>query len=232
MNIFVYNPSTFLVELDKNLIASVKEFKALITRDKGIKGDVQARLKLQATREFTFIYHYCDYRSLFINYTEKDRREQALKNAELDPKLKIEKDEELVAAIEVYIALQETPALKMLNSLKEGLHTSRKVVDKVREDLEKTLDNMSLDEIKVEVDGRGKQIIVDPVDRIVTRLTSLINISNTLPKTLTTIEELELKVKTQLADAPQLRGKANKGFREDAPITSSQVVSLPNPMED
>ena len=227
LRLFTLNPATFLVDLDKEWISTIKEFKVILVRDKGAKGDTQARKKLQAQKEFTFIYHYCDYRSQFWNYSEKDRFAKALKNAELDPKTDISKDAELQAAIEVYMALQETPSLELLTELKDGLHTSKKVVKKIREDLEAKLDAADFDEPEVSVKN-GKNVLIDPVEKITLRLKALMDIGNALPKTLETIEELEEKVKKELQDAPVLRGGAKKGTREDAPFQSSITNPLPN----
>lgn len=225
LRLFTLHPTTFLVELDKEWISTIKEFKALIVRDKGVKGDTQARKKLQAQREFTFIYHFCDYRSQFWNYSEKDRYVKALKNAELDVKLDITKDKELQEAVEVYKALQETPALELLTELKDGLHTAKKVVKKIREDLEAKLEAADFDTLEAEM-RNGKAVMVDPVEKITTRLQALMNIGNALPKTLTTIKDLEEDVKKELQDSPVLRGGARKGTREDAPITQD-VNPLP-----
>lgn len=224
-NLFVLNESTFLVELNKEWISTIKEFRALIKRDKGIKGDTQARQKLKAQKEFTFIYHYCDFRSQYANYSEKERRTNALQNAELEPNLKIEDDPDLLAAVEVYLALQETPALKMLLELKEGIHVGTKVVRKIRESLENKLDEIDLDEVDASKE-KDKNSRVDPIERINNRLKMIMETAKQLPDTLESIEELEQKVKKELADAPTLRGGATKGAQEDP---NAHVAQIGNP---
>lgn len=219
MELFILGKD-FLVELDKEWISTVKEFKVILLRDKGTKGDTQARKKLQAQKEFTFIYNYCDYRSKFINFSEKDRLKYALKNAELPEDLDIFKDRELADAIEVYKTLQLTPSLKLLKSLKEGMHTGHRVVDRIIYYLNKKLDEIeadpdSLKEVVKNVGG--KNVIVDPIREIEQKLDTIMDISNKLPRTLKSISELEDEVTKELADAPNLRGKAIKGAREDAP---------------
>lgn len=208
----------FLVELDKEWISTVKEFKTILVRDKGTKGDGQARKKLQAQKEFTFIYHYCDYRSKFIDYSERDRIKHALKNAELEPNLDIYKDRELSDAIEVYKALQSTPSLKMIKSLKEGIHTGHRVVDRIIDYLNKKLDELeeggSLEETVKTING--KNVLVDPIKLIEDKLSVIMDISKKLPTTLAALEELEEKVMNELANIPNLKGKVEKGAREDA----------------
>ena len=179
MELFKLGPD-FLVELDKEWISTIKEFKALLIRDKGSKGDTQARKKLQAQKEFTFIYNYCDYRSKFINYSERDRLKAALHNSELPPDLDITKDAELQAAIDAYIALQVTPALKMLKSLKEGLHTGHRVVDRIIAYLNKKLDDIESSDDSLEEKVRkvgNKEFLIDPIKEIEEKLTVIIKIS-------------------------------------------------------
>jgi len=225
-DIFELNQDTFLVELRKENLSTIKEFATLIKRDKGGPGDTQARKKMKATKEFTFIYHYCSYKSEFINYSERDRRKKALINAELDPNLKIEEDNDLMAAIEVFKVLQETASLKMLNEIREGLHVSYKVVKKIRQDLEKQLDVLDIDELQ-EVQEGGKIKLVDPIARIKDRLDMIISTAKELPKTLKSIDELEETVKKELSNAPNLRGGSTKGTMEDP-----KPLQVSNPLDN
>jgi len=217
MQLFILGED-FLVELDKEWISTIKEFKALLVRDKGSKGDTQARKKLQAQKEFTFIYHYCDYRSKFINYSERDRLKHALKNAELAEDIDINKDPELLAAIECYLALQTTPALRLIKSLKEGMHTGHRVVDRIIAYLNKKLDDIEANEDSLEEkvkEVNGKKFLIDPIKEIEEKLSVIMDISGKLPKTLKSIDELEEEVTKELAELPNLKGKAMKGDRED-----------------
>lgn len=217
MELFKLGPD-FLVEIDKEWISTIREFKALLVRDKGSKGDTQARKKLQAQKEFTFIYNFCDYRSKFINYSERDKLKHALANSELDPNLDISKDSELLAAIEAYRALQTTPALKLITTLKEGLHTGHRVVDRIISYLNTKLDEIDNQEGALEEKTKtvnGKVFLIDPIKEIEEKLAVIMEISNKLPKTLASIEDLEDKVTKELAEIPNLKGKATKGDNED-----------------
>lgn len=169
--LFILNERTMLVELNKVWISTIKEFRVILERDKGSKGDAQGRKKIQATREFTFIYHLVDYRSQYADYSEKDRLEAALKNSDLDPKFDYTKDEELNQAVEVYSAFRETSGLLLLQELKQGLHASKRVVRRIRQDLERLLDNtedMTPDQIK-ELGGKNDFIVTisERLDRII-----------------------------------------------------------------
>lgn len=215
--LFILNERTMLVELNKVWISTIKEFRVILERDKGSKGDAQGRKKIQATREFTFIYHLVDYRSQYADYSEKDRLEAALKNSDLDPKFDYTKDEELNQAVEVYSAFRETSGLLLLQELKQGLHASKRVVRRIRQDLERLLDNtedMTPDQIK-ELGGKNDFIVT-----ISERLDRIIAITQQLPKTLKAVEELETTIKKELADVPQLRGGSEMGIRENVTVNT------------
>lgn len=222
----------FLVEIDKDWISTIKEFKAILVRDKGGKGDTQARKKLQAQKEFTFIFNYCDYRSKFINYSERDKLKAAIKNSELDKDFDLNKDPELLAAVETYKALQTTPSLRLITTLNEGLHTGHRVVQRIIAYLNTKLDEIDENDGTLEEKVKtvnGKAFLVDPIKEIEEKLGVIMDISNKLPKTLNSIEELEEKVTKELAQIPNLKGKAIKGDNED-PDNSFNPASL-NPFK-
>lgn len=221
VELFVLDERTRLVDLNKEWISTVKEFKKLLTRDRGSEGDADGRKKLKATKEFTFIYHLCDYKSQFSNYSDSDRLLNAKQNADLPEKYDYTKDEDLLIAIKRYKALQESPALQILKESKEGLHSAHRVIKKIREALEIKLEAADLTQLE-EVEGKnGKKIIIDPVAKITTDLESLIKLSNLIGPTLKNLKDLEDQVKKELGDKESLRGGKEKGTREDAPAMLS-----------
>jgi hypothetical protein len=213
--LFVLNPETQMVELNKPWLSTIKEFKVLLRRDKG-NSNGKERKKLQAEKEFTFIYHLVDYRSPFADYTESDRLATALENAGYEKNYNFTKDEELLNAVEVYRIMKDTPGLSMLFELKQGLHSSHRVVRKIRQDLNKMLDKLDnyTDE---EFEEYSKQLgsKTDPILMISDRMDRIIEITEKLPKTLKAIENLEDSIKKELSDDAGLRGGAEKGARED-----------------
>ena len=206
MELFLIDTRTRLVDINKEWISTIKEFKKLITRS---KGEIN-----KPTKEFTFIYHYCDYRSKFANYSEDDKLKYCLKNADLDENTGIESDLDLLTAIIKYKALQKAPSLTFLTEIKEGLHTGIKVVKMIRKRLEDQLIKEKLDEFEVEM-IKGKETRIDPVTKLTNSLTSLMRIGRELPDSLAAINELEEKVKKELGDEAGLRGDKQKGERED-----------------
>lgn len=74
MNVFNYDNLNKQLELNEPEILLVKEFKALLDRDK-TKG------KIRATRELTYIYLAIDWKSPYSAYTEQERHQEALSDS-------------------------------------------------------------------------------------------------------------------------------------------------------
>lgn len=113
----------FTVELNKEWILLIPEFKVLVHRDKGGKespGDYDGRKKLKAKRELAFIYFDLDFTSPLYHWDEFERRQEAMKYAGLKEK---DMDAELMAAHSRYneLLLQSAPSLKTLRALEKSL---------------------------------------------------------------------------------------------------------------
>lgn len=215
VELFVLDERTKLVDINKEWISTIKEFKKILRRDRGSEGDAEGKKKLQATKEFTFIYHLVDYRSQFDNYSEADKEKQSASNAELPADFDYRKDEDLVLAIKRYHTLQDVPSLKMLNEAKEGLHTAHKVIRKIRTSLETKIEAAEFDELTTEENKQGKTIIVDPVAKLTNSLKALMTLTNEIGPAMKTIKDLTEQVKKELSEKESLRGNKMKGARED-----------------
>ena len=112
------------VVLHKMNIMTVKEFAAILHRDRGSKGDSQGRLKKTASSEFSYIYHLVDYKSPFNVYGEDEKIEQCKKNAGFPETWK--PDEVVLAAIEKYKELQKTKSLRLLEAVSNSLNKAQK----------------------------------------------------------------------------------------------------------
>lgn len=186
--LFKVNEETYLVELNKTWISTIPEFERIIKEDKGTKGDTQARKKLHAKRVFTFIYHYCDFQSQFIDMDEDERRENALSNAQL-------LDEDITTTVEIaidkYILLQDTRTLKLLRK-------ARGAMDRLGE---------YFDEIDYTERDAGGKLVYEPK-------TVMGNIGM-LDKAHDGLQALEKRVKLELKQEARLRGDENKSEWED-----------------
>lgn len=222
VELFKIDPNTRMVDLNKEWISTIKEFKKILSRDRGSKGDNDGKKKLFATKEFTFIYHYCDYASKFDNYAEDDKLKECLLNAELPVDLDYKKDEDLLAAIIRYKSMQDSATLKLLNEAKEGLHSTHKLIRKIRIALESQIEATDFAEFLTqekettdETKSNSKKID-DPITKMIKAYKGLIEITNSVGPVLRNIKELEEDVKKELGDKASLRGGKEKGIREDA----------------
>lgn len=108
-----------MATLNKEWISLIPEFRKLLARDKGGPADGSGKYKKQAMREFTYIYHMYDFRSVLENYTEEEREAQALEWSDLT-KGKVASDGDLWDAIRMYQQLMKkvSPSLQSWRSMK------------------------------------------------------------------------------------------------------------------
>ena len=112
MNVFVYDNVNNRLEINEGEIFLVKEFKALFDKDK-------SKNKELAFKELTYIFLALDWKSMYSQYTELERHEEALRDSGLT-------EEEFNnpvfrEACRKYRALQESNlSVRMLNAAKLG----------------------------------------------------------------------------------------------------------------
>lgn len=179
MGLFKLENNKVVIDLEARIIP---EFRNLIAYDKD-------RFKKQALKEFAYIYFMYDYKSFYSNYSSEDRHNKLIKELELGKDWKVHKI--LQSAIDKYIELQETPTIKTLKATKEALLTASKVIEKLREVI-----NKSLDELENNSD----------MEEILTNVEKLLKISSTLPTTVNTLQQLEKKVKEEQLGDSKIRG--------------------------
>lgn len=186
MKLFTLGPD-YLVDINKEELSTIAEYRKLIRRDRGSEGDHDGRKKLQARKEFTFIYHYCRYDSDFAQMPEDEKYRECLKAAELPEDFKVFNDADLVNAIERFEKNQNTRSLRLLKSV-------RKSVDEL---------TVYYEELKFSGDGKKVKEYLAGI--------------NILDNAISRLDSLEERVKRELAEEASLRGDAIKGAREDRP---------------
>ena len=179
----------YMVDINKEWISTIAEFRILLRRDKGSKGDVDGRKKLHAQREFTYIYHYCDFKSQFREFAEMDRRNEALRNAGLEDK---DINQGLKDAIERYRTFQNTRGLRVIADAYLGI------------------DKLSAYFRDVDLDERDLNV------RIVNDSKKLADNISKVASLLKGLSELEDLVKSELEEKGRIRGGAKRGGREDS----------------
>ena len=188
-DIFVYNNQLNRVDLNTHEILLVKEFKALLEPKRNkCKEDPSGLMGLRAFREFTYIWLAICWKSIYADYDEQERHQEALKDAEMtDEEFN---NPEFRAACRKFKAIQES------NKSIRLLHSANSMVDKFIDYFE-TTDPMEKDE------QTGKPIY--KVKDIQAEMKNLIDVHSTMV-------ELENQVKKQITEKSSIRGGATEGY--------------------
>lgn len=181
-----------MVQLNKEWISMIPEFKRLLTKDKGGPGDGSGKYKKHATRQFTYIFLRYDFRSPLENYNDEEREIESMRMAELTPG-QVQADGDLWDAIRMYQQLLDkcSPTLKTYRDLKDSV-----------DDLTEYIKEMNLRERT----AMGAKVH-SPKDKQ--------EAINGMPKTMETLTKLELAVKQEMNEDGGMRGDAVKGGDED-----------------
>lgn len=186
-----------MVTLNKEWISTIPQFRRLLARDKGGPGDGSGKYKKQATREFTYMFHYLDFHSPLENYPKAKRKQMALEFADLKGKENsVDNDVELQDAIEMYNDLLENSSitLQTFRAMKYTRHA---------------MDNSLLtrDYDKTAKDGKLVYDMKKDQESIIM-----------MPKVIAALDEMEDKVRQEMLDTFEMRGGAEKGVDEDPDI--------------
>jgi len=213
-----------MLVLDKDEIRLISEFRTILERDKGSKGDTQGRKKFRAFSEFAYIYHKKDILSIpnKEGYNKDKTHTFAIKESRLPEDWKI--DKQIQEAIDKYKELQlDIPSLKILSSLKRGLSTSSEVVDIIVDKMQDTIKTL----LSADIDGEDDWITNDEgqavpnpnsterkIEKLTKHLDRILAIAGKLPKTIDEIGKVTEKVKQEMEDGNVIRGNRQLGSRE------------------
>lgn len=170
----------------------IKEFRDLIAEDKD-------REKRKATDWFAYIYHYCDYKSPYQMYDEKERHMRVCKDLKLEPGFK--PSTRMKAAMKKYNALQVTPAIRTLMTTREALQSAERGIKAM---------NRKIDELLTLEDDE-----FDGTTEAIKLIAKLLDLAEKLPAVVKTVSDLEEKVKQEQSADTKLRGGGTKGLFED-----------------
>lgn len=187
MKIFLYE--NHQVVLNKEEIALVKEFAEVLSLkfNTGEAGDKDGRKRIRAHKVFTYVYLVYDWQSPYAEFSNKEKREAALEDSQLDPKI-LETDE-VKNVIKKYLDIQDT---RLVRLLKAGYDA----IDKLR-DYFTFVDLHEIDPVS------GK-----PIHAAKDLMSNL----NALGKTVDSVQQLEHMVKKEKARDKGLRGDAEAGL--------------------
>jgi len=191
----LFKEENFQIIIDPEL-RTIPQFKKIIVRDKD-------RHKRLAMKELSYIYFVYDYKSPYYIYPEGERKMRVRKDLEMPEGWGADKD--LEAAVNKYVSFLNTPTIQTLNSIREGLLSSAKVINALRLRIDQTL------ELADASDGEEDIDIVS----IVKSVTQLLELSEKVPKAIDTIADLEEKVKKEQSNDSRIKGGGTKGLFEE-----------------
>lgn len=186
----------------------LKVFKAIVTRDKGSKGDFDGRKKYRAKKEFAYIYNMLHPDSPFASL------EAALRSKRLKEELFYEEewspDAIVCAAMNLYEELITTASVRVLRTLRRTLNTTDGIIQKVIDDVQKRVDTNEHTKMytnRVGTTTTGVSMIMDDLNQ-------LIKLSNQIPAVLETINKQEEKVASEKAANGRTKGGKTISERE------------------
>ena len=191
MNIWDYDQKTGKAVLVTPDLVLIKEFKDLLepSRNK-CKEDSSGLNHLRADKEFTYIYLAIDWKSPYSGFSNQEKHEAALQDAQLteeewnDPTFR--------AACRKYVALQDS------NRYVRLLQASQEVTDKIIDYFQ----NIDLNS----TDDQGKPLI---------KITDIQKAMDQSVKQIESLKQIEALVKKELTEQSQIRGGAVEGFMPD-----------------
>ncbi len=221
MKLRIFKVEDHVLELDRDELRLIPEFKEILVRDKVKKGSTTFTIeKALAYKEFKYIYFMCDYKSPYVNYPDIERSRASIKDSDLEPRYV--PDDDVIRAMIKYKELQETPSIKILNSLQRGLMLSSSVIDNIcgtieyqLEDIKKLKSQLSSDSITLQGEDKLSLMIKtsEYTKSLVDNLNILQGLGDKVPKTLKNVEELSEKIRTETEGEGVVKGGKKIGNR-------------------
>lgn len=191
MNIWDYNQKTGRAQLVTADLALISEFRKLLEPSRNKCKEDQSGLEhLRADREFTYIYLAIDWKSPYSGYSNQERHEAALKDAEITEEEW--ENPEFRSACRKYVALQDS------NRYVRLLQAAQEVTDKIID----YFDNIDL----TATDDQGKPLV---------KITDIQKAMDQSVKQIETLKQIESLVKKEITEQSTIRAGATEGFIPD-----------------
>ena len=187
--IFQYDGVNNRIELNVPEILLVREFARLMDKDRNItKEDPQGKYSLRAFKEFTYIWLAIDWQSIYSDYMEQDRHNEALRDSGLTEEEF--NNPEFRAACRKYREIYESN--RSIRLLRAAQITADKFVNYF---------------MNIDPEERDEETN-KPVYKVKDIMTEISNLSKVNEE----LKILESQCKKDLAESSQLRGGVSDGF--------------------
>ena len=189
MGIFIEENHKIIIAPEIKLIPQIAD---LISRDKG-------KDKRESFKELSYVYFVTDYKSPYYIYPRDERRQRVKIELGFDPDWN--PDQLLESVIFKYDEMQKTPSISTLVAIRESLMTSTKVIEALRTRIEDRLIKFNTPS---ETEDAPDEL--EDITNIVSAVSSLLVLADKLPKAISTMTDLEEKVKKEQSDDRKIRG--------------------------
>ena len=210
-----------LLIINKVEVRKIKEFRIILERDKGSKGDSEGKKKYQAFKEFMYIYLIADVKSIYRDLPIEERKDRAKRKAELEDDWK--EDSSIKDATKVYERIPKLTgsehayynASKGMYSIGEDLKLFNKANARTRKKIEKLELEMEDDDITPD-QLESKEYMLDKLTENLSKNTQeIVKLSNLLPKAYEGLEGLYEKMRKEQEGKKKLYGGGEVGRREE-----------------
>lgn len=158
------------IALDHDEVALIKEFKAILRRDKDPK-------KCTAFAEFNYIYQMCDKQSVINQRGLNDKEAHLVAIDVTGLNIAYKPDDLVLAAMRRYEQFRPSPLEQIAKEIRGAFNTSHKVVKALRYKVESYID-------KAEISGEDLQNATAALDR-------LLALADSIPKKMGSLKEIE-----------------------------------------
>jgi len=198
----------------------VPEYKMIIMKSEPVKGDNDGRKKIQAKKEFLYIYHLIDPRSICSNLPYSQRREKARITAGLDEDWK--ESQFVTAAVLRYkedILLSATgnsyyAAERSLFSVAEDVKWLQEECDGVKSNLRDKLKQLKKNNTLALEDTALVNEVVAMIDNISSTQKKILAIIKDMPAMKVVVEDLYNKYAQEGGGKVRIHGGGDLGNRE------------------
>lgn len=185
-----------VLTLNREEIRGVPQFRALLERDKGSKGDADGRKKLMAFKDFYYMWLMYSFNSLVAGInSDKERHTKALRYLGLNPEIEdidLKNDIILLDAIKVYkeTFLLKNPKIKVLLTSQRGLFTIDKSLQIMVDTVNDLVDSIQLRRNKVNKSDQDLLEISAFTSTMIKQVNNFLDLQKVIPKAIDEVDKL------------------------------------------
>ncbi len=199
----------------------IKEFKEILSNDKGSEGDYDGRRKYQAFKEFMYIYHMASPKSIYRDLPDKAKKSRAILEAGLGKEWK---ETQLIKD-----AVQEYKKVFELSGSEHAYFNASKGLYSIGEDIAlfneanaRTRDKIR--KLKLEIESGNdtpdqleqKEYMLDKLTENLSKNTQeVVKLSSILPSAYKALEDLYEKMRKESEGKKKIFGGGEIGSREE-----------------